>query len=107
MSITLTERAARHVSRYLIEHGNGAALRLAVRTTGCSGYMYVVDAATQINAQDHVFESYGVKLIVDPESLSLLDGTELDYVQEGFNEGFKFHNPNVRAVCGCGESFSA
>ena len=56
-------------------------------------------------AEDQVFESNGVKVFVDPKSLAYLDGTELDFVREGLNEGFKFQNPNVKDECGCGESF--
>jgi iron-sulfur cluster assembly protein len=57
-------------------------------------------------ADDQVFESHGEKVIIDPKSLAYLDGTELDFVKEGLNEGFKFNNPNVRGECGCGESFN-
>jgi iron-sulfur cluster assembly accessory protein len=57
-------------------------------------------------SEDQVFESHGVKVIIDPKSLVYLDGTELDFVKEGLNEGFKFTNPNVRGECGCGESFN-
>ena len=59
-----------------------------------------------LNADDHVFEQYGVKVIVDTKSLVYLDGTQLDFVKEGLNEGFKFTNPNVKDECGCGESFN-
>ena len=106
MSVTLTERAASHVKRFLAETGGGAGLRLAVRPTGCSGYMYVVKPAEDVGEDDHVFESNGVRIVVDRESLGLLKGTELDFTREGLNEGFKFRNPRVKDECGCGESFN-
>ncbi|GAA0522445.1 MULTISPECIES: iron-sulfur cluster assembly protein IscA [Pigmentiphaga] len=106
MSVTLTERAARHVSRYLQKRGKGIGLRLGVRTTGCSGLAYKLEYVDEAQADDQVFESQGVKVYVDPKSLPYLAGTELDYAREGLNEGFKFNNPNEKASCGCGESFT-
>jgi iron-sulfur cluster assembly protein len=105
MAITLTERAARHVRIFLAKtDGNG--LRVGVRPTGCSGHMYVVQPATEIHAHDQVFTSQGVQIVVDDESFRYLDGTEVDFARDGLNEGFRFANPNVKATCGCGESFS-
>jgi iron-sulfur cluster assembly protein len=105
MAITLTESAAKHVSRYIERRGKGIGLRLGVRTTGCSGLAYKLEYADEPNAEDVLFESFGVKVLVDPRSLSYIDGTELDFVREGLNEGFKFNNPHVKSECGCGESF--
>ena len=105
-SINLTDRAAEHVKNFLAKQGKGIALRIGIKPTGCSGYQYVVEAAEQINDQDQVFESNGVKVVTDPLSLRYLAGTELDYVREGLNAGFKFNNPNVQDTCGCGESFN-
>lgn len=106
MSITLTERAADHVRNFMASENNTTGLRLAVRPTGCSGYMYVVELADALNEHDTRFESRGVPVVVDDESLKYLDGTEIDFAREGLNEGFRFDNPNVTATCGCGESFS-
>ena len=106
MGVTLTESAARHVSRYIEKRGKGIGLRLGVRTTGCSGMAYKLEYADQTQPEDLQFESHGVKVFVDPKSLSYIDGTELDFVREGLNEGFKFNNPNVKSQCGCGESFN-
>jgi len=106
MAITLTERAANHVNSFLAKRGKGVGLRLGVRTSGCSGMAYVIEYADAIGPEDVVYESNGVKLIVDSKSLTYLDGTELDYTREGLNEGFKFNNPNVKDSCGCGESFN-
>ncbi|VCU70334.1 Iron-binding protein IscA [Pigmentiphaga humi] len=106
MSVTLTERAARHVNRYLEKRGKGLGLRLGVRTTGCSGLAYKLEYVDEFLPDDQVFESEGVKVFVDPKSLPYLAGTQLDYAREGLNEGFKFNNPNEKATCGCGESFT-
>lgn len=106
MAITLSEKAAQHVSNFLTKRGKGVGLRLGVRTSGCSGMAYKLEFADEIQAEDLVFESHGVKVLVDPKSLPYIDGTELDFAREGLNEGFKFNNPNVKDACGCGESFN-
>jgi len=105
MAIQLTEAAANHVSRYLQRRGKGMVVRLGVKTTGCSGLAYKLEYAHEIQPEDIQFESHGVRVLVDPKSLVYIDGTELDFVREGLNEGFKFNNPNVKSECGCGESF--
>jgi iron-sulfur cluster assembly protein len=105
MSVTLSEAAARHVSRYLSKRGKGVGVRLGVRTTGCSGLAYTLEYVDALATEDVVFEEHGVKVLVDPKSLAYIDGTTLDYVREGLNEGFRFNNPNERDKCGCGESF--
>jgi iron-sulfur cluster assembly protein len=106
MSVTLTEKAARRVRESIAKRGSGIGLRLGVRTAGCSGLAYTMEFADSRQASDCEFESQGVTLLVDPKSLPYLAGTELDFVREGLNEGFKFHNPNSKAQCGCGESFT-
>ena len=105
MSITVTESAARHVNRYLSKRGKGVGVRLGVKTTGCSGLAYTLEYVDELASEDVVFEGNGVKVLVDPKSMAYIDGTELDFVREGLNEGFKFNNPNERDKCGCGESF--
>jgi len=106
MSITLTERAANHVQNYMTKRGKGVGLRFGVRTTGCSGMAYKLEFVDEPAPEDQTFESYGVKVFVDPKSLVYIDGTELDFVREGLNEGFKFNNPQEKDKCGCGESFN-
>lgn len=103
--ITLTEKAAKHVARYLDRRGKGVGLRLGVKTTGCSGLAYKLEYVDDLLPEDSVFESHGIKVIVDPKSLPYIDGTELDFAREGLNEGFRFNNPNMKDECGCGESF--
>ena len=106
MAITLTDRAANHVQNYLTKRGKGVGVRFGVRTTGCSGMAYKLEFVDAVNDEDQAFESHGVKVFVDPKSLVYIDGTELDFVREGLNEGFKFNNPQEKDKCGCGESFN-
>jgi len=105
MSITLSEAAANHVTRFLKRRGKGVGVRLGVKTTGCSGLAYKLEYADEVADEDVVFEDRGVKVLIDPKSLPYLDGTQLDFVREGLNEGFKFLNPKEKDRCGCGESF--
>ena len=106
MSISLTMAAADRVRTFITKRGKGCGLRLGVKTSGCSGMAYKLEFADDFAADDLRYESNGVTVIVDPLSLPYLDGTQLDFVREGLNEGFKFNNPNAAASCGCGESFS-
>lgn len=106
MGITLTQQAADHINRYIEKRGHGLGLRLGVRMTGCSGLAYKLDYVDEPNTDDMLFEQRGVKVYVDPKSMPFLDGTQVDYSREGLNEGFKFSNPNEKASCGCGESFT-
>ena len=104
--MTLTPAAATHVAGFLANRGKGDGVRVAVKTSGCSGLAYVLEFVDGADTADQVFESHGVKIYVDPKSLVYLDGTEMDFVKEGLNEGFKFTNPNQKGECGCGESFT-
>lgn len=106
MAITLTDKAAERVEKFLANRGKGIGLRLGVKTTGCSGMAYTLEFVDEMSEEDVSFESNGIKVIVDPKSLVYIDGTELDYVKQGLNEGFEFNNPNVKDECGCGESFT-
>ncbi len=106
MAISLTQPAAERIRTYLETRGKGVGLRVGIKKTGCSGYAYVVNYADDIGDSDVIFEDYGVKIVVDKESLKLIDGTEVDFVKQGLNEAFRFRNPNVTGECGCGESFS-
>lgn len=103
--ITMTEQAANHVSKFIAKRGKGIGLRLGVKTSGCSGMAYKLEFADEASPEDIIYESHGLKVLIDPKSLPYLDGTELDYTKEGLKEGFKFNNPNVKDACGCGESF--
>jgi|SRR5680860_59951 len=105
MAITLTEAAASRVRRYIQMRGKGVGLRVGVKKTGCSGLAYVVDYADDVRAGDTVFEDKGIKVVINPDSVSYLDGAVVDFAREGFNESFRFTNPNEKDRCGCGESF--
>ena len=105
MAVTMTEAAAKHVTRYLGRRGKGVGVRLGVKTTGCSGLAYTLEYADDVAPEDVEFEDQGIKILIDPKSLAYLEGTQLDFVREGLNEGFKFSNPNERDRCGCCESF--
>ena len=102
----MTESAARHVQDQLQSRGHGIGIRVGVKTTGCSGMAYVLEFVDKLEVGDQVFEEQGVKIIVDPKSLLYINGTQMDYVKQGVNEGFEFTNPNSKGECGCGESFS-
>lgn len=106
MAVTITEAAARHVQKQLNARGKGLGIRLGVKTSGCSGMAYVLEYVDLPATDDAVFEGHGVAVYVDRKSLAYIDGTELDFVKEGLNEGFAFNNPNVKDSCGCGESFT-
>ncbi len=106
MAISLTKTAAERVVSFLANRGSGIGIRLSVQTTGCSGLGYNMEFVDSTNDDDVVFEDKGVKVIIDAKSLVYLDGTQVDFVKEGLNEGFEFNNPNAKAECGCGESFT-
>lgn len=106
MAITLTERAAKQVQQQLNKRGKGVALRLGVKKSGCSGFAYSFDYADDVLEDDQLFESNSAKIVVKRDQLSFIDGSEVDFVQEGLNSFFKFNNPNIDNTCGCGESFS-
>lgn len=107
MSIQLTENAATHVKKMLAEQKDAMGLRLGTKQAGCTGFAYVVDYAHAIGGDDQIFESHGVRIVVDKESLPRIDGLVVDFVKNNLlNEGFEFHNPNVKNTCGCGESFA-
>lgn len=107
MAINLTEAAAAHVAREISKRGRGEGLRIGTKKSGCTGFAYVVDYADEIGNGDHVYESHGVKIVVNEASLEQLDGMEVDFVKTNMlNEGFEFRNPNIKDMCGCGESFS-
>ena len=104
--ITVTENAASRIRDALITRGHGVGVRVGIRTSGCSGLAYTMEYADAISAHDHVFTDHDVTIIVDGKSFPYLQGTELDYTIDGVNEGFAFNNPNAKASCGCGESFT-
>ena len=105
MAISLTQAAAAHIRSFMQNRPCAIGLRLGIKVNGCSGYAYEVALAEQINTDDQVFESHGVKVIVNTANLNLVDGTQIDFSAKGLNQGFDYHNPKVKSLCGCGESF--
>ena len=106
MAITLAPAALDRVRGYLAQDKGAIGLRFGVKKTGCSGWGYLADLARDERPGDTVFEQDGVRILVDADSLALVDGTEIDFLKQGLNEQFVFRNPNVTAECGCGESFT-
>ena len=106
MAITLTESAAKQIQSQLAKRGKGLGLRVGVKKVGCSGFAYTFDYADEMHAGDQSFEAHNARVVVDADTLPLLDGSRLDFVNEGFKRVFKFDNPNIEGTCGCGESFS-
>lgn len=106
--ITLTEIAAQKVQAHIAKRGKGLGIRIGVKTTGCSGLAYVLEYVdiAPVTRDQFIYESMGVKIWVDGRSLVYINGIEVDYVKKGLNEGFEFNNPNEKARCGCGESFT-
>ena len=104
MAITLTESAADRIRSFLSKDG-GIGMRIGVRKTGCSGFAYVVELTNSVQNDDAVFEDRGIQVVVSPNNLPYLDGMRIDFAKEGLNEGFRYDNPNVKSLCGCGESF--
>ena len=105
-SLTLTQSAAKRISQQIVRDSNAIGLRFVVKESGCSGYSYHMELAKQLEANETVIDSKGVKIITNKKSLELLAGTQIDYIQEGLNQTFKFSNPKAEAHCGCGESFA-
>ena len=103
--ISVTEIASKKIVANLTRRGQGLGIRLGIRTTGCSGLAYVLEYVDEPEVTDHVFDSDGFKIVVDPKSFPILDGMIIDYVRNGLNEGFEFNNPQEKDRCGCGESF--
>lgn len=106
MTIQLTEGAAKQIQRQLAKRGHGLGLRVGVKKVGCSGFAYTYDYADEVKPGDETFESFGTRVVVDRKNLDFLKGSTLDFVKEGLKQVYKFSNPNVDAMCGCGESFS-
>ncbi len=106
MAISLSSSAVERVKHFLANRGSGIGVRVGVTTTGCSGLAYLIEFVDEVNSDDELFEQDGVSVIIDKKSLVYLDGTEVDFVREGLNEGFEFKNPNQKGACGCGESFT-
>lgn len=106
MAIELTPAACARMRDFLGKNPAAPGVRFGIKRTGCSGFGYTVDLATEVTDADKVFELDGIRLVVDAKALPFVDGTRIDYAREGLNAAFVFHNPNATGECGCGESFT-
>jgi iron-sulfur cluster assembly protein len=104
--ISLTASAAKHMQDALYNRGRGIGMRIGVRTSGCSGFAYMLEFADQLFEGDLEIPDRGVTLVINKKDLVYLNGMQIDYAKKGLNEGFEFSNPNEKARCGCGTSFS-
>jgi iron-sulfur cluster assembly protein len=103
--ITVTDTAANKIKTNIEKRGKGIAIRIGVRTTGCSGLAYVMEYVDELTIDDILLSDNGAVIVVDPKSLPMVAGITVDYVRQGLNEGFEFINPLEKDRCGCGESF--
>lgn len=105
-TVTMTERAARRIAHILKSEPAGAMLRISVEGGGCSGFQYRFEFTTERNADDLIVARDGATVLVDEVSLPFMAGTELDWVEDLIGSAFKLQNPNAKAACGCGTSFT-
>jgi iron-sulfur cluster assembly protein len=106
MSIQITPAASDRMRSFLAQAPEATGVRFSVKRMGCSGFGYVVDLAGSVAPEDQVMDIDGIRVVVDPKSLPLVDGTLIDFQRQGLNASFVFHNPNATGECGCGESFT-
>lgn len=104
--IKLTQSASEHISNFIEQRGKGIGIRVGIKSTGCSGYAYIVEPVDEKQEWDNIFQDKGIDIFVDGKSLVYIDGSEVDYIRNGLNAGLEFNNPNIKAECGCGESFT-
>ena len=103
--ITVTDTAAKKIKNNLEKRGKGIAIRVGVKTTGCSGYAYFMEYVDQLDIEDILLSDNNTVIVTDSKSIPLVAGITVDYVRQGLNEGFEFNNPQEKDRCGCGESF--
>ena len=104
--LNFSDSALAHFSKVLKDRGRGMGIRLGIKKAGCSGYEYTFDFVDEVFDDYITFEKNGCNIFVDSKSFTFLKGSLIDYVDDGLNQGIKFVNPNAKAVCGCGESFT-
>lgn len=106
-AVSISARAATRIAAVIAAEGQpDAMLRLTVSGGGCSGFQYAFALDAELHDDDHTFEGHGAKVVVDDVSLDLLNGAEIDYVDELIGASFQVKNPNAASSCGCGSSFS-
>jgi len=104
--LSLTDRAAERVKALLARNQDAIGLRVGVKMAGCSGFTYTMDYATEATGKEDVVEEKGVRLLIEPTATMFILGTELDWHEDRLESRFVFNNPNVKGMCGCGESFT-
>ena len=105
--VTFTQAAVTHIRQQIEKHGKGIGIKFGVKKVGCSGLMYIVDFIDEFNNDDNAFEIDDKLMVyIDHTSFPYVKGTRVDFQKKGLSEEFVFHNPNVKDVCGCGESFN-
>ena len=103
--ITITDAAAKKIKANLEKRGKGIAIRIGIKTTGCSGLAYLLEYVDELTIDDVLLSDNNTVVVTDPKSLPMVAGITVDYVRQGLNEGFEFSNPLAKDKCGCGESF--
>ena len=104
--LNFSDSAIKHFNKLLKNRGTGIGIKLGIKKAGCSGYEYTFEFVDEQSPEYMTFEKDGCKVFVDTESFSFLKGSLIEYFDDGLNQGIKFVNPNAKAVCGCGESFT-
>lgn len=104
--MTLTDRAAERLKTMLAGHDEAIGLKVGIKMAGCSGFSYTMDWAVEAGGNEDVVEDKGVRLLIDHAAVMFLLGTELDWHEDRLESRFVFNNPNAKAMCGCGESFT-
>ena len=103
--ITITDAAAKKIKANLEKRGKGIAIRIGIKTTGCSGLAYLLEYVDELTIDDVLLSDNNTVVVTDPKSLPMVAGITVDYVRQGLDEGFEFSNPLAKDKCGCGESF--
>ncbi len=106
MSLHLTDTAAKRIQTFIDKDEQAIGFKINIKKTGCSGWGYEVELPHKLEANDVVYEDHGIKLIASQETLKVIDGTTIDYQQQGINHIFVYNNPKATGECGCGESFT-
>ncbi len=105
-NVVLSDRAAKRIAEIVAREPEGTFLRVSVEGGGCSGFQYKFDLVRGQEAGDIIVERAGTRVLIDPVSLEFLGGSEIDFVDDLIGAAFKIHNPNAKASCGCGTSFT-
>lgn len=104
--LNITPVAAEKIKEKIQRRGKGIGVRIGIRTTGCSGLAYTLEFVDQLDTNDVCQNLTECFVYVSPKHAVYLTGMTVDYIKQGLNEGFEFTNPNEKARCGCGESFT-